>query len=62
MEPVETDTFINPKEIPVSMLSPMDRGFGDDVFRKMERKKMAKKIGMPLLHDNTREIEEPYLQ
>jgi len=44
------------------MLSPMDREFGDDVFRKMERKKMAKKIGMPLLHDNTREIEEPYLQ
>jgi len=37
----------------------MDRDFGDDPFRKMERKKAARKAGIPELTEETPDIEEP---
>ena len=30
------------------MITPMDRGFGDDVFRKMERAKLKRYLGIPV--------------
>jgi len=50
---------MNPKEIPIFMLTPMDRDFGDDPFRNMERKKAARKAGIPELTEETPDIEEP---
>ena len=37
----------------------MDRDFGDDPFRKMERIKVARKLGMPLPTNGGGGIEEP---
>ena len=40
------------------MLTPMDRGFGDDCFRRMERRKMAKEAGLPLPDKETDDFED----
>ena len=40
------------------MPTPMDRGFGDDGFRKMQRMKMARDAGLPL-PEQSDDIEEP---
>jgi len=37
----------------------MDRDFGDDPFRKMERKKAARMAGIPILTEETMNIEDP---
>ena len=51
-------TFINTVHDLGAMTTPMDRDFGDDPFRKMERRKIEKKLG----HDRRRaglDIEDP---
>ena len=52
-------TFIYVRSATDLMLTPMDRGFGDDVFRKMARLKMARQAGLPLPDKTPGNIEEP---
>ena len=40
------------------MFTSMDRGFGDDVFRKMERLKMKRSLDNPFIRDKGLDIEE----
>ena len=43
------------------MKSPMDRGFGDDPFRRMERKKALRSAGLPDFYEDTSDIEDPII-
>lgn len=53
------ETLIYSNVFAVTMPTSMDRDFGDDPFRKMERKKAARKAGIPELTEETSDIEDP---
>ena len=41
------------------MATPMDRDFGEDAFRRMERRKMAQMAGIPFDEGSQPDIEAP---
>lgn len=43
------------------MTTPMDRGFGSDPFRRMEREKLRRKVGLLVSDEDARDIEAPIL-
>ena len=56
---LQTENLINSQGLLLSMTTPMDRGFGDTPFRKMEKAKAAKRTKGYVPCRSNVDIEEP---
>ena len=56
-----TENLKNPGRLWSAMTTPMDRDFGDDPFRRMERKKAAARLGWPAEDEPEPDIEDPII-